>query len=66
MLQVTGRRKLDREKIRASLNVKCTRCGAEIPPSRRVRIDFEHLRCPSCGQTFTPNLIERDLLARIF
>jgi uncharacterized protein (UPF0212 family) len=48
------RRKLDHEKIRASLNVKCPRCGAELPPDKQVRIDFEHLQCPTCGQTFTP------------
>jgi ribosomal protein S26 len=54
MLQVAGRRKLDREKIRASLNVKCTHSSATIPPDKQMRIDFEHLRCPSCGQTFTP------------
>ena len=46
--------KLDHEKIRASLNVGCTHCGMEIPPNQQVRIDFEHLSCPGCGQTFTP------------
>jgi predicted RNA-binding Zn-ribbon protein involved in translation (DUF1610 family) len=54
MFCVAGRRKLDREKILASLNVKCTLCGASIPPDKQVRVDFEHMRCPGCGQTFTP------------
>jgi len=48
------RRKLDLEKIRAALNAACTHCHASIPPDKQVRIDFEHLRCPSCGQTFGP------------
>jgi predicted RNA-binding Zn-ribbon protein involved in translation (DUF1610 family) len=54
MFRVAGRRILHIEKIRASLNVKCTQCGAELPPSQQVRIDFEHLKCPGCGQTFVP------------
>jgi len=52
MFRTAGRRQLDIAKIRASLNVKCPLCGAELAPNRQVRIDFEHLRCPSCGGLF--------------
>jgi ribosomal protein S26 len=52
MFQVAGRRKLDREKILASLNVKCTRCGAIIPPDKQMRIDFERMQCPDCKELF--------------
>ena len=52
MFQVAGRRKLDREKILASLNVNCPHCGAQLPPNKQVRIDFEHMRCPDCGELF--------------
>jgi ribosomal protein S27E len=48
---VAGRRKLDPEKIRASLNVQCTLCGAELLPSQQVRLDFERLRCTKCGRS---------------
>jgi len=48
------RRKFDLEKILAALNVTCPHCRTAIPPGKQVRIDFDHLRCPSCGQTFTP------------
>jgi len=46
-------RKLDLEKIRAALNIACTHCGTGIPPDKQMRVDFEHLKCPGCGQTFT-------------
>jgi hypothetical protein len=54
MLRVAGHRKLDLEKIRASLNVTCPHCNASTPPDKQVRLDFEHLRCPGCGKTFVP------------
>lgn len=47
------RRKLDLEKIRAALNVRCPHCSVDLAPSERVRLDFEHLQCTKCGQTFT-------------
>jgi len=54
MPRMTGRRQLYLGKIRASLKVKCAHCGAELPPSQQVRIDFVHMRCRKCGQTFIP------------
>jgi predicted RNA-binding Zn-ribbon protein involved in translation (DUF1610 family) len=48
------RRKLDLEKILAALNFTCPHCRTAIPPDKRVRIDFEHLRCPKCGEIFIP------------
>jgi len=30
------------------------RCNTNIPPDKQVRVDFEHLKCPGCGQTFMP------------
>jgi ribosomal protein S27AE len=49
-------RKFDLEKILAALNVTCPQCKASVPPDKQVRVDFEHQRCPGCGQTFVPNL----------
>jgi hypothetical protein len=40
-----GRRKLDHAKIHASLNVKRTLYRAIIPPDKRMRIDFERMKC---------------------
>jgi predicted Zn finger-like uncharacterized protein len=47
------RRKLDLEKILAVFNVTCPHCRAIIPPDKQMRIDFELMRCPECGYTFT-------------
>jgi predicted Zn finger-like uncharacterized protein len=52
MLRMAGRRKLDREQILASMNVKCPLCGAQLPPNKQMRIDFERMRCPDCGEVF--------------
>ena len=49
------RGKLDLDRIRASADVICPHCGVHIPPDRQQRVDFEHMRCPGCGQTFAPS-----------
>jgi len=54
MFRVAGRHKLDLKKIRAALSVTYPHCGAELKPSERERLDFDHLRCGKCGETFTP------------
>jgi predicted RNA-binding Zn-ribbon protein involved in translation (DUF1610 family) len=48
------RNKIDLEKIHASLNTICTFCGFAISPADVERTDFEHIRCPNCGQEFIP------------
>ena len=49
-----ARRKLDLEKIRASLVTVCPHCNAILGPEEQNRIDFEHMKCPRCGETFIP------------
>jgi DNA-directed RNA polymerase subunit RPC12/RpoP len=49
-----ARRKLDLEKIRASLNTVCPYCSASIPPEDQNRMDWEHMKCPHCGKDFIP------------
>ena len=44
----------DLEKIRSSLNTICSHCGASIPPEDQNRVDFEHMKCPRCCETFIP------------
>ena len=47
---VAGRRKLDPEKIRASLNVQCTLCGAELLPSQQVASTLSAYDAPNAGR----------------
>jgi ribosomal protein S27AE len=45
-------RKIDLEKVRASLNTTCLRCGFTITPDLVKRVDFERVECPKCGERF--------------
>ncbi len=47
-------RKIDLEKVQASLDAVCTKCGKVIPPAEVRRIDFERIECPVCGERFVP------------
>ncbi len=47
-------RKINLEKVRASLDEVCPKCGALIPPADVRRIDFERIECPLCGERFVP------------
>jgi predicted RNA-binding Zn-ribbon protein involved in translation (DUF1610 family) len=52
---VPQKQKINLEKVMASLNTICTKCGYSIPPARIRRVDFEQVQCPECGQRFTPS-----------
>jgi ribosomal protein S27AE len=47
-------RKINLEKVRASLDKVCPKCGKLIPPVEVRRIDFERIECPVCGERFAP------------
>jgi ribosomal protein L37AE/L43A len=47
-------RKINLEKVRASLDVVCPKCGRVIPPAEVRRIDFERIECSVCGERFAP------------
>jgi predicted RNA-binding Zn-ribbon protein involved in translation (DUF1610 family) len=47
-------RRINLEKVKASLNTPCTQCGHEITPAEIERVASDQLRCPKCGCTFTP------------
>jgi predicted RNA-binding Zn-ribbon protein involved in translation (DUF1610 family) len=49
-----SRKKINLEKVKASLFALCTECGHKIPPGEYRRIDGERLRCPKCGAAFIP------------
>jgi ribosomal protein S27AE len=46
------KQKIDLEKVRTCLNAVCPKCGHAIAPAEVQRIDFTHMRCPSCGDVF--------------
>ena len=48
-------RKINLEKVRASLDAICPKCEALIPPAQVRRIDFERIECPVCGEQFLPH-----------
>jgi DNA-directed RNA polymerase subunit RPC12/RpoP len=46
--------RINLEKVNAALNTICTKCGYAIPPDGIRRIDSAQIKCPECGQRFTP------------
>jgi ribosomal protein S27AE len=47
-------RKINLEKVRASLDTVCPKCGSLILPAEVRRVDFERIECPICGERFVP------------
>ena len=47
-------RKVNLEKVQASLDAACPKCGKAISPAEVRRIDFERIECPACGERFAP------------
>jgi DNA-directed RNA polymerase subunit RPC12/RpoP len=50
-------RKINLEKVQASLDAACPKCGRMIPPADVRRIDFDRIECPMCGERFVPGPI---------
>jgi predicted RNA-binding Zn-ribbon protein involved in translation (DUF1610 family) len=49
-----SRKKINLEKVRASLDAVCPKCGTLITPAQVRRIDFERIECPLCREQFVP------------
>jgi hypothetical protein len=47
-------RRINLEKVLASLDAVCPKCGKVITPAEVKRIDFECIECPVCGERFEP------------
>jgi ribosomal protein S27AE len=47
-------KKVNLEKVQASLDAVCPKCGKAISPAEVRRIDFERMECPACGERFAP------------
>jgi len=45
-------RKINLEKVLASLDAKCPKCGRIIRPAEVRHVDFEHIEGPACGEQF--------------
>jgi ribosomal protein S27AE len=48
------KQKINLEKVLASLNTVCPKCGYSITPDKIRRIDSEQMECPECGARFIP------------
>ena len=51
-------RKINLEKVLASLDKPCPKCGFTITPDLVKRVDFERIQCPKCGEKFRPMAAE--------
>jgi ribosomal protein S27AE len=50
-----SRNKVDLQKVLASMNTTCPKCGRVIQPAEIRRISFDEMVCPKCGETFQPS-----------
>ncbi len=46
------------DKVKASLNTLCPKCGHSIPPEKLYRVDSDHIQCPECAERFIPRVKE--------
>jgi ribosomal protein S27AE len=51
-------RKINREKVLASLSQTCPKCGATITPDLVKWVDFDQVECPKCAEKFQPGAKE--------
>jgi len=49
---VPSRKKIDMQKVLASLNTPCPKCGHEITPAEIKRVSWTEMECPKCGLRF--------------
>jgi ribosomal protein S27AE len=49
---VPQKQKINLEKVMASLNTACPKCGCSITPDKIRRIDFQRIVCSECGERF--------------
>jgi predicted RNA-binding Zn-ribbon protein involved in translation (DUF1610 family) len=47
-----SRKKINLEKVQASLDTICPKCEKVITPAEMQRVDFERMKCPACGELF--------------
>ena len=47
-----SRKKINLQKVLASLNTTCPKCGRVIEPQEIRRVNFEEMICPECSERF--------------
>jgi predicted RNA-binding Zn-ribbon protein involved in translation (DUF1610 family) len=45
-------KKIDLQKVLASLNKPCPKCGHEITPAEIKRVSSDEIECPHCREQF--------------
>jgi predicted RNA-binding Zn-ribbon protein involved in translation (DUF1610 family) len=53
--EMPARRKINLEKVLASLATPCPHCGYQIPPAEIQRPTSGQVTCPKCGATSEPS-----------
>src|SRR5438552_5460601 len=46
-----SKQKINLEKMKASLDTLCPKCGYSIPPEKLYRVDSDHIQCPKRTRT---------------
>jgi DNA-directed RNA polymerase subunit RPC12/RpoP len=52
---VPSRKKINLEKVLASLNTTCPTCGRVIEPAEIKRVSWDEIECPDCNARFEPS-----------
>jgi len=52
--RMPSRKKINLQKVLASLYIVCTRCQAKIEPSQILRVRWDTLKCPYYAAVFVP------------
>jgi ribosomal protein S27AE len=53
------RNKIDLKKVLSAMNKTCPACGHSITPAEIVRVDFERMICPKCGEIFDARKVRK-------
>ena len=53
------RGKINLQKVLASLNTPCPKCGHLITPAEIKRVSWEEIECPTCGERFDASKTKR-------
>jgi len=54
-----SRKKINLQKVLASLYIVCTQCQAKIEPSQILRVRWDTVKCSYCAAVFVPQPKER-------
>jgi len=49
-----SRKKVNLQKVLASLNANCPKCGRVIKPNEISRVNFKEMICSACGVIVAP------------